>query len=115
MTGQIMIVENDPMIVQLSRDLLRFDGHTGISAKDGMEGLQPFSARQFDVVFTDVKMPKMDGIELLKAIKSKDPTVEVNVITGCSSVELAIDVIRYGGYDFLQKPDDVTRLHRNAR
>ena len=115
MTGQILIVENDPMIVQVSRDLLQSDGHTVILAKDGMEGLQLSSAGQFDVVITDVKMPKMDGIELLIAIESKDPTVEVIVITGFSSVELAIDIIRFGGYDFLQKPDDVTRLHRNAR
>ena len=115
MTGQILIVENDPMIVQVSRDLLCFDRHTVISAEDGMEGLQLYSAGQFDVVITDVKMPKMDGIELLIAIKSKDPAVEVIVITGFSSVELAIDIIRYGGYDFLQKPDDVTRLHRKAR
>lgn len=114
MNGQILLVENDPMIVQVARDLLRFDGHTVISANDGIEGLQLFSAGQFDVVITDVKMPKMNGIELLKSVKSADPTVEVIVLTGFGTVELAIDVIRFGGYDFLQKPDDVTRRLRTT-
>ncbi|MBM3263574.1 MAG: response regulator [candidate division Zixibacteria bacterium] len=79
-----------------------------------MEGLELFSAATFDLVLTDVKMPRMDGIELMELIKAKDPTVEVIVFTGFGSMELAIEVMRLGGYDFLLKPDDLTRRMRSV-
>lgn len=114
MTGQILVVENDPIIVQVAKDLLGYDGHTVISAGDGVEGLELFSAGKFDVVLTDVKMPRMDGIELMRQIKAKDPTVEVIVFTGFGSMEIAIEVMRSGGYDFMLKPDDLTRRLRSV-
>lgn len=114
MVGQLLIVEDDPIIIQVARDLLGFDGHTIITANDGFEGLEMFSAGTFDVVLTDVKMPRMDGIELMRLVKAKDPSVEVIVFTGYGTMELAVDVMRNGGYDFLLKPDDMTRRLRSV-
>ena len=114
MVGQLLVVEDDPIIIQVARDLLGFDGHTIITAADGIEGLELFSAGAFDLVLTDVKMPRMDGIELMRLIKAKDPSVEVIVFTGYGTMELAIEVMRNGGYDFLLKPDDMTRRLRSV-
>ena len=72
MIGQILLVENDPIITQVTIDLLKFDCHTVISASNGSEGLELFSAGQFDVIITDVKMPGIGGIDLLRTIKASE-------------------------------------------
>lgn len=112
MQGRVLIVENDPTVSRLAYDFLRYDGHEVTLANDGEEGLRVFSTGEFDVVLTDVKMPKMDGIQMMKAIKTLDPSVEVIVFTGYGTFEMTIDVIRNGGYDFLRKPDDVAQRIR---
>jgi DNA-binding NtrC family response regulator len=112
MEGRVLIVENDPTVLRLAADFLRYDGHTVVTAGDGEEGLQAFSTGKFDVVVTDVKMPKMDGIEMMKAMKALDPAIEVIVLTGYGTFEMTIEVIRNGGYDFLRKPDDVAQRIR---
>jgi signal transduction histidine kinase/DNA-binding response OmpR family regulator len=116
MQGRVLLVENDPTVSRIASDFLRHDGHTVVLAQDGEEGLQAFSSafssEEFDVVVTDVKMPKMDGLQLMKAIKRLDPSVEVIVLTGYGTFEMTIEVIRSGGYDFLRKPDDVAQRIR---
>ena len=112
MEGRVLIVENDPTVLKLATDFLQYDGHAVVTARDGEEGLQIFSSGEFDVVVTDVKMPKMDGIEMMKAMKALDPAIEVVVFTGYGTFEMTIEVIRNGGYDFLRKPDDVAQRIR---
>ncbi|MBM3262073.1 MAG: response regulator [candidate division Zixibacteria bacterium] len=112
MQGRVLIVENDPTVSRLATDFLRYDGHEVTVAGDGEEGLKSFSMGEFDVVVTDVKMPKMDGIQMMKAIKALDPTIVVIVFTGFGTFEMTIEVIRNGGYDFLRKPDDVAQRIR---
>lgn len=102
-----MIVEDDPRVLRLLHDLLVYEGYTVATATDGEEGLETFKAGAFDVIVTDVKMPKMDGIEMMKAIKALDPGVEVIVLTGYGTLDMTIDVLRNGGYDFLKKPDEI--------
>ncbi|MBT5875042.1 MAG: response regulator [Candidatus Latescibacteria bacterium] len=112
MEGRVLIVENDPTVLKLATDFLQYDGHDVMTAGDGEEGLKIFSEGEFDVVVTDVKMPKMDGIEMMKAIKALEPSIEVIVLTGYGTFEMTIEVIRNGGYDFLRKPDDVAQRIR---
>ena len=71
-----------------------------------------FPPGEIDVVVTDVKMPKMDGIEMMKAIKGLDPNVEVIVLTGYGTLEMTIDVLRNVGYDFLEKPGEIPQRIR---
>ena len=71
-----------------------------------------FTPGEIDVVVTDVKMPKMAGIEMMKSIKGLDPNVEVIVLTGYGTLEMTIDVLRNGGYDFLKKPDEIPQRIR---
>ena len=96
MEGRVLIVENDPTVLKLATDFLQYDGHNVKTAGDGEEGLKVFSSGEFDVVVTDVKMPKMDGIEMMKAMKALDPSIEVIVLTGYGTFEMTIEVIRNG-------------------
>ena len=105
MTGHILVVENDPEIVGIVRDLLERDGHTVITATDSEEGLRLFKFDPFDVIITDVGTPKTDGIEMMRAIKRSDSAVEVIVLADAGTMEMAVEMIRRGGYDFLRKPD----------
>ena len=107
MTGHILVVENDPEIVGIVRDLLERDGHTVITATDSEEGLRLFKFDPFDVIITDVGTPKTDGIEMMRAIKRSDSAVEVIVLADAGTMEMAVEMIRRGGYDFLRKPDDI--------
>lgn len=99
-------------VLQLLNDFLVHDGYTVSTASDGEEGVRVFTTGSFDVVITDVKMPKMDGVEMMKAIKAIDPTVEIIILTGYGTMEMTIDVLRSGGYDLLRKPDEVPQRIR---
>lgn len=112
MEKRVLVVEDDPRVLRLLKDLLISDGYTVTTAVDGEEGLRSFKPGQIDVVVTDVKMPRMDGLEMMKALKALDPTVEVIVLTGFGTLEMTIDVLRSGGYDFLKKPEEIPQRVR---
>lgn len=112
MEGRVLLVEDDPRVLRLLEDLLVHDGYTVLTATDGEEGLRTFQSGAIDVVVTDVKMPKMDGLEMMKAVKALDKDVEVVVLTGYGTLEMTIDVLRNGGYDFLKKPDEIPQRIR---
>lgn len=112
MEKRVLVVEDDPRVLRLLTDLLKADQYDVITATDGEAGLRAFTPGTIDVVVTDVKMPKMDGIEMMKAIKALDPDVEVIVLTGYGTLEMTIDVLRNGGYDFLKKPDEIPQRIR---
>jgi diguanylate cyclase (GGDEF)-like protein len=112
MEKQVLVVEDDPRVLRLLKELLAADGYTVVTASDGEEGLRAFKPGQIDVVVTDVKMPRMDGLDMMKAIKALDPSVEVIVLTGYGTLDMTIDVLRNGGYDFLKKPDEIPQRIR---
>ncbi|MBT5876719.1 MAG: response regulator [Candidatus Latescibacteria bacterium] len=112
MEGRLLIVEDDPRVLGLLKDLLEHDGYTVTTATDGEEGLRTFKPGEFDVIVTDVKMPNMDGVSMMKAIRALDATVEVVVLTGFGTLEMTIDVLRAGGYDFLKKPEEIPQRIR---
>jgi two-component system response regulator HydG len=84
--------------------LLRRRGHQTVSAANGKAGLDLLSDTPADLVITDLKMKSMDGIEVLKAVKSRAPTTEVLMITGYGTVETAVEAMKLGAADFITKP-----------
>lgn len=108
--GRILIVDDEQGI----RDLLISEfsklGYEVFSAINGEEAVSKLQAEKVDVVITDMKMPKVDGLELLKFIKEKTPETEVIIITGYATVENALDAMRSGAYDFIQKPFNIDEL-----
>ena len=101
---RILVVDDEPGI----RDLLTYEltsqGYHVTTARDGREALERVAKDHFNVIISDVKMPKMDGLETLEAIKKIDPDVEVIMATGFGTIETAVTAMKAGAYDFIQKP-----------
>ncbi len=100
----ILIAEDDPTVGESLRLLLKKRGHEILLAMNGKEALQLFRHKGVDLVITDVVMPKMDGIELLEAVKGLRPETEVIVISAQGTIEKAVQAMKLGAFDFIEKP-----------
>jgi two-component system, NtrC family, sensor kinase len=103
-TCRILIVDDEELIVKLLSISLRSDGYETLSAHSGQEGLEIFKSESPDIVITDIKMPGMDGLELLKTIKEIDPEKEVIIVTGHGDIDSTITALQRGASDFINKP-----------
>ncbi len=101
---KILIIDDEEAIVRVLSISLKSDGYEVITALDGPSGLEVFDKELPDIVLTDIKMPGMDGIEVLKQVKERRPEAEVIIITGHGDIENAIEALKYGASDFLNKP-----------
>jgi DNA-binding NtrC family response regulator len=113
--GRILIVDDDSAVCKSLERIL--SEHQTASAESGEEAILKLKAESFDVVFTDLKMPGMDGIELLKAIGEKYPRTVVIVITGYATVSTAVEAMKQGAFDYIPKPfkpDEVRLLAEKA-
>lgn len=112
MNARVLVVEDDTAVRTLLAWHLRRQGCTVEEAEDGVEALSLIERSTPDVVVTDMAMPRLDGLGLLKAIREKDPDLPVIILTGHGSLENAIQALREGGlFDYLMKPlSDVTLL-----
>ena len=100
----ILIAEDDPTVGESLRHLLKRKGNEIHLASNGKEALQLFRHDAIDLVITDVVMPKMDGIELLEAVKGLKPETEVIVISAQGTIEKAVQAMKLGAFDFIEKP-----------
>jgi signal transduction histidine kinase len=100
----VLVIDDEEVIRDLICSFLRNENIPSICAPDGETGIKLFSLRHPDIVITDIRMPKMDGIEVLKRLKEAKPETEVIVITGHGEIELAIKALQMNASDFLQKP-----------
>ena len=110
---KVLLIEDEASIRAVLKDILKDQKELGLQieeAKDGMEGLAKLEADHFDLVLCDIKMPKMDGMEVLQKAKEKGITSTFVMISAHGSTELAVDATKMGAYDFLQKPPDLNRL-----
>ena len=107
---KIMLVDDEERFLTTTSKLLSRKGYDVITASSGMEALKMLASGNIHVVILDIKMPGMDGIETLRAIKSSHPLVEVIMLTGHGTVESAIDGLKSGASDFLLKPTDINDL-----
>jgi PAS domain S-box-containing protein len=102
--SKILLIDDEEAIVRLLSMSLRSDGHEVVTALSGEEGLEVFQKETPEVVLTDIKMPGMDGIEVLKNIKALQPDAEVVIITGHGDIDNAIEALKFGASDFINKP-----------
>ena len=100
----ILFVDDDRAILELVHEYLNELGYRIQVTDNGVKALDLIKDQNFDIVFTDFKMPDIDGLELLAAIKEYRPETEVIIITGHGSMESAITAMKSGSYDYLQKP-----------
>ncbi len=110
--ARIMVVDDEVGMCEFLRYLLEGEGYQVDYANSGIEALQKLKgktpAESFQLVLADIRMPGMDGLELLRNVKEIDPNIVFVVMTGFASLETAIKVIKYDGYDYLVKPFDDT-------
>jgi DNA-binding NtrC family response regulator len=107
---RILIAEDDRAIRRAIREILEMEGHTVDEAEDGMEALNKFEGISYDVLFCDIKMPKMDGLELMQSLKALDHQPEIVVMSGHGNIEMAVKALRLGAYDFIEKPVNLNRI-----
>ena len=110
----IMIVDDEERLVVNTTKIFERLGSSVLRASRGKEALELLEANDVDVIFLDVNMPEMDGLQTLAAIKKSHPLVEVIMITGTFSREQAVEGLRLGAYDFLIKPVNISELVAKA-
>lgn len=108
--ARILIVDDEESIRNALRQLFEYEDHEVAVASDGPEALEAFEALHPDVTFLDVKMPGMDGLEVLGRMREADPAALVVMISGHGTIDTAVEATRKGAYDFLEKPLDSDRL-----
>jgi YesN/AraC family two-component response regulator len=108
--GKILIVDDEDGIRELLVSEFSKLGYKTISAGNGEDALVKLSTEKVQVVITDMKMPKLGGIDVLKAVKAKSPESEIIIITGHATIENALSAMRNGAYDFVQKPFNIDEL-----
>ena len=108
--SKILIIDDERGIRNTLKDIFEYEGHEVILSENGMEGLVAIKTEKPNVVFCDIKMPKMDGIEVLERIKEFSPDTPVIMISGHGTIDTAVEAIRKGAFDFIEKPLDLNRL-----
>jgi DNA-binding NtrC family response regulator len=103
-THNLLVVDDEEVIREGMRRILSAEGFNVDTSASGRTAIEKIQERDFDVVITDLKMPGMDGIEVLKAIKILQPEVPVIIITGYSTVDTAVDAMKNGAFDYIAKP-----------
>lgn len=108
--SKILVIDDERAIRNTLKEVLEYEKHEVDLAEDGPSGLDLFNANSYDIVLCDIKMAKMDGIEVLQKICEASSDVPVIMISGHGNIDTAVDAIKKGAYDFLEKPLDLNRL-----
>ena len=110
--SKLLIIDDERGIRNTLREILADEGHEVDVAENGKQGLEMATAKAYDLIFSDIKMPEMDGIELLSALKQGEDAIDTPIvmITGHGDVETAVQALKLGAYDFLLKPLDLNRI-----
>ncbi len=102
--GCILVIDDGKVQRDMLADILRRDGYTVLTAASGREGVEVLGQQRVHVVLTDLKMPDMDGIEVIRAVKAVDAAITVVVMTAYGTIESAVQSMKLGAYDYLSKP-----------
>lgn len=108
--AHILVIDDEKSIRNTLKDILEYESHKVELAEDGLSGLELFNQNHYDAILCDIKMPNMDGIEVLSKITEANPEVPVIMISGHGNIDTAVDSLKKGAYDFIEKPLDLNRL-----
>jgi two-component system nitrogen regulation response regulator NtrX len=108
--SKILVIDDEKSIRNTLKEVLEYENHQVDIAEDGPTGLEMFAANSYDVVLCDIKMSKMDGLEVLFKINETAAEIPVIMISGHGNIDTAVEAIKKGAYDFLEKPLDLNRL-----
>jgi len=107
---KLLIIDDERSIRNTLKEILEFEGHEVALAADGVEGLALATSNNYEVIFSDIKMPNMDGMELLDKLNEANVDSSVIMISGHGSIDTAVECIKKGAFDFIQKPLDLNRI-----
>lgn len=113
MKFKVLIVDDDQTIADELKELLMDDGHDVRVVNSGEDGLKVLGEERFDIVFLDIKLPGMDGVEVLKDIKSKPQSPYIIMVTGYATLETAIESMKSGAFDYISKPFDIDQINKS--
>ena len=111
----VLLIDDDRATRELLREVLQKEGYTVGEAKTGQEALAQAQALPFEVVLADLRLPDLNGIEVLRALHGLDPDLSVIVMTAFGSMETAVEAIREGAYDYISKPFNLTEVRLTVR
>lgn len=108
--SRILVIDDERSIRNTLKDILEYEKYQVDLAEDGPKGLDKLKSSEYDVVLCDIKMPGMDGIEVLEKIQASDSDMPVVMISGHGNIDTAVEAIKKGAFDFIEKPLDLNRL-----
>ena len=108
--AHLLLIDDEAPIRASLKEILEYEGHKVSEAGTGMDGVIAATKTRFDAIFCDVKMPQMDGLDVLDMLAKKNVTTPVVMISGHGTVETAVQSLKKGAYDFIQKPLDLNRV-----
>ncbi|MCB0653462.1 MAG: sigma-54-dependent Fis family transcriptional regulator [Saprospiraceae bacterium] len=108
--AKVLIVDDEGSIRRTLRDILEFEKYDVDEAADGKECLFKLTKSDYDIILLDIKMPKMDGMEVLDRLQNQTPDTPVIMISGHANIDTAVDAVKRGAFDFISKPPDLNRL-----
>jgi DNA-binding NtrC family response regulator len=107
---RILVVDDEKSIRNAMKNILEYEGYEVMLAENGKDALDVAETSGFDVIFCDIKMPEMDGIEILDKLQEKHPEIPVIMISGHGTIDAVVECIKKGAYDFIEKPLDLNRI-----
>lgn len=110
MSHTVLVIDDERAIRASLTEILTFEGYTVEEASDGAEGLKRILANSYDCVICDIKMPKMDGLEVLEKVMAEKPDTQIVIISGHGNIETAVEAVKKGAFDYISKPPDLNRL-----
>jgi DNA-binding NtrC family response regulator len=108
--AKILIIDDEKSIRSTLREILEYEKYEVDEAVDGQDGIDKITGGRYDIALCDIKMPKLDGIEVLEKAQEVNPDVQFIMISAHGSIETAVEAVKKGAYDFIQKPPDLNRL-----
>jgi DNA-binding NtrC family response regulator len=115
--SKILVIEDEAAIRRVLVKILseENDTYTVDEAEDGLSGIEKIKQDDFDLILCDIKMPKMDGVEVLEAVKKIKPEIPIVMISGHGDLDTAVNTMRLGAFDYISKPPDLNRLLNTVR
>lgn len=113
--ARILIIDDEQSIRSTMKDILEFEKYVVETAQDAPHALESIKTQHFDVIFSDIKMPQMNGIELLEHLQTENIDTPIIMISGHGNIDVAVECIKKGAYDYLEKPIDLNRLLLTCR
>lgn len=108
--AKILVIDDEKSIRNSLKDVLEYEKHEVDLAEDGVEGLELFQEKKYDIVLSDIKMPKMDGMEVLDELLKLSDDISIIMISGHGTIDTAVEAIKKGAFDYIEKPLDLNRL-----